>query len=81
MPSAISAHQNHFFWGPPDFKGDDLIVLQWGPRKLQRYCQVSEMLAEHYHPYGMEEENGPIYLCRGLRQPLGEIWPRLKLWN
>jgi len=81
LPSAISAHQNHFFWGPPDFKGDNLIVLQWGPRKLERYCQASEVLAEHHHPYGMEEENGPIYLCCGLKQPLSEIWPRLKLWN
>ncbi len=81
LPSAISAHQNHFFWGPPDFKGDNLIVLQWGHRKLERYCQSGEMLAKHYHPYGMEEENGPIVLCRGLKQPLSEIWPRLKIWN
>jgi hypothetical protein len=81
LPWAISAHQNHFFWGPPDFKGDNLIVLQWGRRRLDRYCQSGEMLAEHYQPYGMEEENGPIYLCRGLKQSLKEIWPRWKLWN
>jgi hypothetical protein len=29
----------------------------------------------------MAEENRPIYLCRGLREPLPEIWPRLKHWN
>lgn len=81
LPWAISTHQNHFFWGPPDFKGDNLIVLQWGPRRLDRYCQSGEMLAEHYHPYGMEEENGPIYLCRGLKHPLSEVWPQWKLWN
>jgi hypothetical protein len=81
LPWAISTHQNHFFWGPPDFKGDNLIVLQWGPRRLDRYCQSGEVLAEHYHPYGMEEENGPIYFCRGLKQPLSEVWPRWKLWN
>jgi len=28
LPPAISAHQNHFFWNPPDFKGENLIVLQ-----------------------------------------------------
>jgi hypothetical protein len=81
LPSAISAHQNHYFWGPQGFQGDNLIVLQWSRRKVERYCQSGEILAEQYHPYGMEEENGPIYLCRGLKQPLREIWPRLKLWN
>jgi hypothetical protein len=29
----------------------------------------------------MEEENGPIFVCRGLRTPLVELWPRLKNWN
>jgi len=81
LPWAISAHQNHFFWGPPDFHGDNLIVLQWSSRKVDRYCQSGEILAEHHDPYGMEEENGPIILCRGLKQPLSEMWPRLKLWN
>jgi len=81
LPWAISAHQNHFFWGPPDFKGDNLIVLQWSSKRVERLCRSGETLAEHYHPYGMEEENGPIYLCRGLKQPLAEIWTRLKLWN
>ena len=81
LPWAISAHQNHFFWGPPDFHGDNLIVLQWSSRRVERYCQSGEILAEHHHPWGMEEENGPIILCRGLKQSLSEIWPRLKLWN
>jgi hypothetical protein len=81
LPWAISAHQTHFLWGPPDFKGDNLIVLQWSRRRVERYCQSGEILAEHHHPYGMEEENGPIVLCRGLKQPLSEIWPRWKLWN
>ena len=81
LPSAISAHQNHYFWGPQGFTGDNLIVLEWGPRRVERLCRSGEILAEHYEPYGMEEENGPIYLCRGLKQPLSELWPRLKLWN
>jgi hypothetical protein len=81
LPSAISAHQNHYFWGPQGFTGDNLIVLEWGPRRIERLCRSGEILAEHYEPYGMEEENGPIYLCRGLKQPLTELWPRLKLWN
>jgi hypothetical protein len=29
----------------------------------------------------MAEENGPIHICRGLKMPLAELWPRVKHWN
>jgi hypothetical protein len=29
----------------------------------------------------MAEENRPIFVCRGLKTPLRELWPRLKHWN
>jgi hypothetical protein len=29
----------------------------------------------------MEEENRPIWLCRGLTPSVAELWPRLKHWN
>jgi len=29
----------------------------------------------------MAEENGAIWVCRGLKTPLAVLWPRLKKWN
>jgi hypothetical protein len=29
----------------------------------------------------MAEENGPIWVCRGLKTPLPELWGKLKHWN
>jgi hypothetical protein len=29
----------------------------------------------------MAEENRAIYLCRGLKKPLAEIWDDQKHWN
>jgi hypothetical protein len=81
LPAAISAHQTYFFWGPRGFQGDVLIVLQDNRQSLERLCASVEQAGEHYHPWGMEEENGPIFVCRGLRTPLVELWPRLKNWN
>lgn len=81
LPQAICAHQNHFFWGPPDFKGDTLIWLQWGRQYLEPLCREVVQVGEHHHPWGMAEENRPIYLCRGLRTPLAQMWPDLKHWN
>jgi hypothetical protein len=81
LPPAICAHQTHYFWGPGDFEGTTLIWLQWGRESLQRVCGSVDQVGEHFHPWGMGEENRPIYLCRDLRAPLRTIWPRLKNWN
>ena len=81
LPRAISAHQNHFFWGPRGFKGDVLVVLQDDRESLERVCTSVEEAGRHHHPWGMAEENGAIWVCRGLKTPLAELWPRLKKWN
>ncbi|HUU15024.1 MAG TPA: glycosyltransferase family 39 protein [Terriglobia bacterium] len=81
LPPAICAHQNYYFWGPPDFTGDTYIVLQGRRSDLEQHFQSVDEAATHYHPYGMEEEDNPIYLCRGPKFKLSEVWPKLKHWN
>ena len=81
LPPAICAHQNHYFWGHGNFSGDTLIWLQWDRESLERIFSSVEQAGEHFHPWGMAEENRPIYLCRGLRVPLPQLWARLKHWN
>jgi hypothetical protein len=81
LPSAICAHQTHFFWGPQGRKGDVVIWLQWRREHIEQFCSSVEQAGEHRHAWGMEEENRPIYICRGLRMSFGELWPRLKHWN
>jgi 4-amino-4-deoxy-L-arabinose transferase-like glycosyltransferase len=81
LPPPICAHQNHFFWGPPATEYDNLIWLQWGREGIEERCRFVEKVGEHFDPWGMEEENRPIYLCRGLRAPLATLWPGLKHWN
>lgn len=81
LPPAVSAHQTHFFWGPRGYTGEIVIVLQGDRDELAQVFESVERAGEHHHPWGMEEENGPIYLCRGLKTPLPDLWPRLKHWN
>lgn len=81
LPPAICAHQNYYFWGPPKFDGDTMIVLQGNREELERYFQSVEEAGTHFSPYGMEEEDGPIYLCHGLKFKLSEAWPKLKHWR
>jgi hypothetical protein len=81
LPRAISAHQSHYFWGPQGYTGEVLIVLQDRRERMEEACTSVERAGEHFHPWGMAEENGPIFVCRGLKWPLAEVWPKLKKWN
>jgi MFS family permease len=81
LPPAISAHQSYFLWGPGDFHGDILIVLQDTRESLLKVCDSVDAAGIHSNVWGMAEENNPIYVCRGLKTPLQELWPRLKHWN
>jgi hypothetical protein len=33
------------------------------------------------NPYSMPYEHIDIFYCRGLKQPLAQLWPKLKLWD
>jgi dolichyl-phosphate-mannose-protein mannosyltransferase len=82
LPPAICAHQNHYFWGPPKPEPENLIWLQWRRRGVEDHCLSVEKAGEHFHPWGMAEENRAIYLCRGLRHTIAEYWtPDFKHWN
>jgi hypothetical protein len=81
LPRAISGHQTHWFWGPGDWKGGTAIVLQYDREDVEESCASVEQAGSHSHPWGMEEENRPIWLCRGLTPSVAELWPRLKHWN
>jgi hypothetical protein len=81
LPKAISPHQNYWFWGPREYTGEVMILLQSSRKDVAEHCSSFEEAAEIYHPYGMEEENRPVFICRGLKQPLKELWPKLKHWN
>jgi dolichyl-phosphate-mannose-protein mannosyltransferase len=83
LPPPICAHQNHYFWGPPPKpEPTTLIWLQWGRRGVEDHCRSVEQAGEHFHPWGMAEENRAIYLCRGLKHTIAEYWtPDFKHWN
>jgi hypothetical protein len=81
LPTALSGHQTHYFWGTMGFNGDNLITIQYGPRHLHEMCNSVQEVAFHSHPWGMAEENHAIYFCHGLKRPLSQIWEDQKHWN
>ena len=81
LPAATSAHNAYFLWGPRGERGDTLICLQCRRADLEKICSTVEDGPLVTHPWSMSYERFIIYLCRGLRQPLRDLWPRLKRFN
>jgi len=81
LPWAISGHQSYFFWGPRDYTGESMIVMDDSQERLEQMFASVQKVASVYHPYSMPYENVDLFYCRGLKQPLKELWPQLKHWD
>jgi len=81
LPPAISGHQNYFLWGPRGYTGESVIVMHGEQAVLEsQFAQVQKVVGVS-HPYSMPYEHFDVFYCRGLKQPLSELWPRLKNWD
>ncbi len=81
LPPAISGHQSYFLWGPRDYTGESMIVMDGQQQDLERRFASVQKVASVSHPYSMPYEHFDIFYCRGLKRPLKEIWPRVKNWD
>jgi hypothetical protein len=53
-------------------------VLQWDRARAERYFSDVQAEATLDPPYAMDEERYTIYLCRGIKRPLADLWPELR---
>ena len=81
LPKAISGHQNYFLWGPRQYTGESVIVLQDIQQTLEEKFAEVRKVATVYHPYSMPYEHYDVFYCRNLKQPLPDMWPELKKWE
>jgi hypothetical protein len=81
LPKAVSPHQSYFLWGHRGYTGEVMVVLGDEREDAEEHFRSVEEGPEVNHPYSMKEEKYRILVCRGLRRPLPEMWPKLKHWN
>ncbi len=81
LPSAISGHQNYFLWGPRGYTGDSMIVMDDRKEDLEKLFNSVQKAGYVDHPYSMPYQHFDVFYCRGLREPLAQLWPRVKRWN
>jgi 4-amino-4-deoxy-L-arabinose transferase-like glycosyltransferase len=81
LPKAICGHQNYFLWGPRDYTGESVIVMEGRQEDLEKRFEVVRKVARVEHPYSMPYEHFDVFYCRGLRSPLKHLWPQVKNWD
>jgi hypothetical protein len=75
LPKAIGRHNSYWIWGPRDCTGEVMIVLGGRLDDLRARFDSVQVAATVSSPYCMPYENNlPIYVCRKLKLPVGEVW-------
>ncbi len=82
LPKSISAANNYWIWGPRNYTGESIILLnEESPGKYTTMCASLTLVAQPYDPYSRADSNYPIFHCRGLKVDLRKLWPQLKGWR
>ena len=82
LPKSISDSNNYWIWGPRDYHGESLILMNENdPDKYIDMCKSFTLVARPGDPYSRPDSNYPIYHCRGLKKDLQQLWPSLKGWK
>ena len=82
LPPAISGHQNYYFWGPRDYTGQVMLVLDAeSADERKQFRSVVDLGPIESSPWAMPwERRQHVYLCRDLKVPLSKLWPQVKDW-
>jgi len=82
LPPALSGHQNYFFWGPRGYTGEIVVVLDEGADdEREQFQSVEDRGLVESSPWAMPwEQRVHVYICRGLRGTLRDLWPKLRNW-
>jgi Dolichyl-phosphate-mannose-protein mannosyltransferase len=79
LPPAISGHENYFLWGPRGADGSIVLILGGTRDGLLKLFRTVEPIGRVDNPYAMPEESGQtLWLCRDIREPIDQAWPRLR---
>jgi hypothetical protein len=79
LPRVICTHNNYWIWGYPEDGFWTVVVLRGAEEDYKKSCDEVTLAAVHTCRYCMPYENDmPIYICRGLRVSMAEIWKREK---
>ena len=80
LPTAISGHQNYFYWGWNGYTGDSILTL--GDKREDytgNFAEVTD-LGPFDAPWIMDYEHLHYFWLRHSKRPLADLWPQAKHW-
>jgi len=81
LPRIICAHNSYWFWGYPKDIGT-MIILRGDVEDHRRGCGEVVLAGVHTCRYCMPYENDmSIYVCRGLRVSMADVWKEEKSFD
>jgi hypothetical protein len=81
LPRAVSTHNSYYLWGSGATSGQIAIAVGLSREALEEIYESVEEAARIRCPYCMPgERTRTIYLCRGLKLPLEQVWQRAKMF-
>ena len=80
LPKSIGGHLSNWHWGPRDYTGDSLLVLN--RETLEKEFEIVKPMAEIGHPYAMAQEHFTLFLAQKPRGwTLQSAWPKVKRFS
>jgi hypothetical protein len=79
LPPALSGHNSYWYWGL-EYPAVDNLILVGGEREdYAGLFDKLELARVHTHPWAKPDEaRVNIFVGRGMRRPLADIWDRAK---
>ncbi len=75
----ISGHNQYWLWGPRGYSGNVIIDINGDCGASAHLFADARRAAVFDAPYTISYETGiPIMVCRGIKEPLAQLWPRKK---
>jgi hypothetical protein len=82
LPPVISGHNNYWLWGPRGWNGKLAVIIGSSEERLQQRFESVELAGATNCGLCMPYENErPVFICRGLRAPVAQVWPLLKHYD
>jgi Dolichyl-phosphate-mannose-protein mannosyltransferase len=82
LPPVVSGHNNYWLWGPPTGPIDTVIAVGGERERLEKEFDEVSLAATTDCGLCMPYENHrPIWICRGPKRSLVDLWPSLKHYD
>ncbi|MFI2472420.1 glycosyltransferase family 39 protein [Nocardia xishanensis] len=80
LPIPHSGHNAYWWWGPPPDTATEVLTVGIERDQLAELCAVVEPAGHIDNGLDIDndEQGEPLFVCRGLPAPWGELWPRAK---